>query len=69
MMKKSAMFFFAAVAMLMLGCSMVQTSDIKVDAQADPKANFSGYKSYTWLGSAVILNDTYGQWEPKGFDA
>lgn len=69
MMKRSAIFFFAVVAMLMTGCSTVQTSDIKVDAQADPKANFSGYNSYAWLGSAVVLNDTYGQWEPKGFDA
>lgn len=69
MMKRSVIVVFAVMAMLMTGCTAVQTSDIKIDAEADPKANFSGYKSYAWLGSAVILNDTYGQWEPKGFDA
>ena len=56
-------------AMLLTGCSSVPTKDIQVEAQADPKANFSGYKTYAWLGSAAILNDAYGQWEPAAFDA
>ena len=55
--------------MLVSGCSSVPTKDIAVDAQADAKANFSGYKSYTWLGSAAIINDPYGQWEIPEFDA
>ena len=54
---------------LLSGCSSIPTKDIAVAAQADPKANFSGYKTYTWLGSAAILNDAYGQWEPPEFDA
>ena len=31
--------------------------------------NFAGYKTYAWLGSATILNDPRGQWEPPEFDA
>ena len=68
-MKKATLFFFAGVLTLIAGCMTVPTKDIKVDAQADPKANFSGYKSYAWLGSAAIVNDAFGQWEPPNFDA
>jgi hypothetical protein len=55
--------------MLLAGCATVPTKDIQIDAQADPKANFSGYKTYAWLGAAAIINDPYGQWEPPAFDA
>ena len=55
--------------MLVAGCASVPTKDIKVDAQVDPKANFSGYETYAWLGAAAIINDPYGQWEPPTFDA
>lgn len=54
---------------LLAGCSSVPTKDITVDARADPKTNFSGYKTYAWLGAAAIVNDYYGQWEPPAFDA
>ncbi|UCD51387.1 MAG: DUF4136 domain-containing protein [Phycisphaerales bacterium] len=56
-------------ALVFAGCTSVPTKDIEVDAQADPKANFSGYATYAWLGAAAILNDPYGQWEPPTFDA
>ena len=55
--------------MLLAGCSSVPTKDIVVDVEVDPKANFSGYKSYAWLGAAAIVRDAYGQWEPPEFDA
>ncbi len=51
------------------GCASSLTKDIKVDAEADPKASFSGYKTYAWLGAAAIVNDPDGQWEPPQFDA
>lgn len=57
------------VILLMAGCATVPTRDIEVDSQADPKARFSGYKTYDWLGAAAIVNDPYGQWEPPQFDA
>jgi hypothetical protein len=57
------------IAVLLAGCASVPTQDIKVKAVADPKAQFSGYKSYAWLGAAAIVNDAFGRWEPPGFDA
>ncbi len=60
---------FIIVLMLFAGCASVPTKDIQIDTQADPKADFSGYKSYAWLGAAAIVNDPHGQWEPPQFDA
>ena len=68
-MNRNYTLFYVAISALLVGCASVPTKDIEVDAQADPKANFSGYKSYAWLGSAAILSDIYGQWEPPTFDA
>ncbi len=65
MIKKYIWFF----VILLSSCASIHTSDIKIDAQADPKANFSGYTTYAWMGAASIINDPYGQWEPPAFDA
>jgi uncharacterized protein YceK len=65
-MIKKSIGMFIVVIMLVAGCATVPTQDIKVEAQADPKANFNGYKTYDWLGAAAIVNDPYGQWEPPG---
>ena len=54
---------------LLSGCASVPTKDIQIETQADPKANMVGYQTYSWLGSAAILSDAYGQWEPPAFDA
>jgi hypothetical protein len=54
---------------LFSGCAAVPTKDIRTDAQADPKTNFGGYKTYAWLGNAVILNDPQSQWKIPSFDA
>ncbi len=51
------------------GCASSLTKDIQIEAEADPKTDFSGYHTYTWLGSATIVNDPLGQWEPASFDA
>ena len=55
--------------LLVTGCATSVTSDIMVDSEADATIKFSGYKTYTWLGSASILYDPAGKWEPPGFDA
>jgi hypothetical protein len=68
MIKKYIGISFALI-LLLGGCATVPTQDIKVDAQADPKANFGGYETYDWLGAAAIVNDAYGRWEPPQFDA
>lgn len=54
--------------LLFMGCSTV-TQDIKVDAELEPKASISGYKTYAWSASAQIVNDPAGQWEPPQLDA
>ena len=59
----------AALVILISGCAPSVTKDIQIETEADPKSNFSGYKSYAWLGSAAVLNDPHGQWEPPSFDA
>ena len=68
-MNRNYALLFASVVMLFSGCASTPTKDIAVAAQADPKVNFSGYKTYAWLGAAAILHDIYGQWEPPEFDA
>lgn len=69
MMNKNYKFLCFILSVFIAGCASVPTADIKVDAEADPKANFSGFKTYTWLGSAAIVNDSMGQWEPPPLDA
>ncbi len=57
-----------AMVLLGAGCATV-TKDIKVDAETRRGADLTGYKSYAWLGSAQIINDPRGQWEPPQLDA
>ena len=68
-MNKRSLAGLIILALLVSGCATAITKDIQVDAEADPKANFKGYKSYTWLGSAAVLYDSAGKWEPPQFDA
>ncbi len=68
-MNKNYIFLFIILSMLITGCASVPIADINVEAEADSKVNFSGYKTYAWLGSAAIVNDSMGQWEPPPFDA
>ena len=65
---KSNLFIVLAFSAFIAGCASV-TKDIRVETEADPKTNFSGYSSYSWLGSAAILYDPEGKWEPPQFDA
>jgi len=66
---KRYLFTMAALVMLLGGCASSVTKDIEVQTDWDPKANLAAYKSYTWLGSAAIVFDDRGQWEPPQFDA
>ena len=67
--KRNYLPVFIIVIILFAGCASVPIKDIQVDAQFDPRANFSGYKTYAWMGAAAIVNDPHGQWEPPQFDA
>ena len=53
----------AVVLILMSGCASV-TSDIIVDAKTAPTVDFSGYKTYAWLGEGAVLNDPDKKWQP-----
>jgi len=57
------------IMLLVTGCATAVTRDIRVEAEADPKANFKSYASYTWLGSAAVVYDSAGKWEPPQLDA
>jgi hypothetical protein len=61
---KKYLLALSALLLLLAGCASSVTKDIIVDAEADPKISFSGYTSYTWLGSAAIVFDPEGRWEP-----
>jgi hypothetical protein len=67
-MKKQGYFLSAMIILFIFGCA-AGFKDIKVDSTSDPKANLSSYKTYAWLGSAQIVWDEKGQWEPPQFDA
>ena len=68
-MKKFTSALVALLILFITACASPLTQDIEVDADADPKANLAGYKTYAWLGSAAILYDPKGRWEPPEFDA
>lgn len=57
------------MAWMVTGCSTFPKDDIKVESEVSPKANISGYKTYTWLAAIGILEDAEGHWEPPKFDA
>jgi hypothetical protein len=67
-MKKHLIALLTAM-LLVTSCATSVTNDIKVEAEADPTIKFSGYKTYAWLGSASIVYDPAGKWEPPQFDA
>jgi len=63
------LFAIFGVMLLVAGCASSVTRDIMVDTDVDPRANLKGYSTYTWLGSAAIVYDPEGKWEPPQFDA
>lgn len=67
-MRQLLRLFTIAFIMMLSACTTAPTKDIQVDAEADPKASFSGFKTYAWLASAQIVFDPEGQWEPRNVD-
>ena len=66
---KRNLFAIFGVILLVAGCASSMTKDIMVETDVDPKADLKGYSTYTWLGSAAIVYDPEGKWEPPQFDA
>ena len=54
---------------LLVGCASPVTSDIKIETEINPKVDFAAFKTYSWIGTAAIVNDPEGRWEPPAFDA
>ena len=67
-MKRVLLLGLAVTYLFLSGCATIPTDDIKIVSEADPKAKFSGYKTYAWLGSAGVLIDPEGQWKAADFD-
>jgi hypothetical protein len=67
-MNKLLQFAGITCMLFMTACTTAPTKDIKIEAEADPKASFSGFKTFAWLASAQILFDPEGQWEPRNVD-
>ena len=66
---KKHLLAIATLLVFISGCASTSvTKDIMIETDVDPKANLSGYKSYTWLGAAAILFDEQGQWKAPQFN-
>lgn len=57
------------VTWFVTGCSTFPKDDITVESEANPKVNFSAYKTYAWLAAIGIVEDADGVWETPKFDA
>lgn len=66
-MKKFYLVALAFFILFLTGCAS-STKDIQIDTAIDPKVKLSGYKTYTWLGAAGVLNDPEQKWQPPNFD-
>jgi hypothetical protein len=67
-MNKFYIVLVVAIAAVSTACSSI-TKDIRVNVGVDAKADFSEYETYAWLGTAKIVHDPIGRWEPPDFDA
>ena len=56
------------ISLLLASCAAVNTSDIEILSEAHPRFQLGGYGSYSWAGSASIVFDSEGRWEPPGYD-
>ena len=56
------------LTIILSACASKLTKDIEVETASDPKVNLKAYTKYAWLGSAALLNDPEGKWQPAKFD-
>lgn len=67
-MRTIALTLTMLLCVLVAGCASFPKDDIDIAVESDPNANFSQYKTYSWIGSATTLNDPQGKWERPDFD-
>lgn len=63
--------FIAVLAIWLTGgcATTTVTRDIEVNTESNPLVNLATRKTYAWIGSAEVINDPYGNWEPPNLDA
>ena len=62
---KKSIILMAVVALFTTSCNP-EFKDIKVSAENEEGLDMSKYETYAWLGSAQIIHDELGQWDPPG---
>ena len=62
---KKLMILLIAVGLFGTACNS-EFKDIQVTADSESGFSISNYETYAWLGSARIMHDELGQWEPPG---
>ena len=67
-MKKSLPMIVGVALLFITACATSATKDITIKAEAAPKTDLAGYKTYAWLGSAQLIYDPAGRWEPPNVD-
>ena len=65
---RNTMLVLVVTLFTLSACASV-TEDIRVRTETRPGVFLGKYKTYQWLGSAMVVNDDRGRWEPAGFDA
>ncbi len=55
-------------SLFLLGCASIDTRDIEFISEANPGFHLNGYGSYAWGGSAALVFDINGRWEPPDYD-
>lgn len=67
-MNKTYLFLFFFIFSTFTGCaSLSVTSDISIEVDYDQKADLDSYKTFTWMGTVLSLNDPDGRWQPRGY--
>jgi Domain of unknown function (DUF4136) len=61
-------YFILIFLIFTAGCASVPTNDIAIETKTAKFVKFSNFKTYTWLWSATVINDSKGQWAPPAFD-
>ena len=62
-------FLLTILTVLLLSACATLTKDIEVRSETAAGVDLANYKSFAWVASAEIINDTHGNWEPRDFDA
>ncbi len=67
-MKKTYLFLCFFTLSAITGCAPLSvTSDISIEVDYDQGADLDSYKTFTWMGTLLSLNDPEGRWQPRDY--